>query len=88
MSRTLSDSLHEKSWEGNLANLIFQAISIIPGIFLSSLVVCCASEASPGGSRRYGAGSKEVSEGQGKPRAPERSSESSGRSLDDDFHSG
>ena len=48
VSRALSDSLHEKSWEGNLANMIFQAISIIPGFFLSSLVVCCASGASPG----------------------------------------
>ena len=37
------------------------------------------------GSRRCQAGSKEVPGGQGKPRAPERWPESSGRSLDDDF---
>jgi hypothetical protein len=43
------------------------------------------SISSPGGSRRCRAASKEVSGGQGKPRAPERWSESSRRSLDDDF---
>ena len=53
MSRAPSDSLDKKSWKSNLANLIFKAISIIPGIFLSRLVVCCASGASPGGLRRY-----------------------------------
>ena len=53
MSRAPSDSLDAKSWESNLANLIFKAISIIPGIFLSRLVVCCL--------RRYGAGCKKVS---------------------------
>ena len=37
------------------------------------------------GSRRCRAGSKEVPGSQGKPRAPERWPESSGRSLDDDF---
>ena len=39
----------------------------------------------PGGSRRYRAVSKEVSGGQGKPRAPERWPESPGRGLDHDF---
>ena len=48
MSRAPSDSLDEKSWEGNLETLIFQTISVIPGIFLSRLVVCYASGASPG----------------------------------------
>ena len=43
------------------------------------------SISSPGGSRRCRAASKEVSGGQGKPRAPERWPESSGRCLDDDF---
>ena len=38
--------------------------------------------------RRCQAGSMEVQGAQGKPRAPERWSESFGRSLDDDFHSG
>ena len=37
------------------------------------------------GSRRCQAESKEVPGSQGKPRAPERWPESSGRSLDDDF---
>ena len=77
MNRAPSDSLDAKSWESNLANPIFKAISIIPGIFLSRLVVCCASGASPGGLRRYGAGSKEVSGVQRKPRAPEWWPESS-----------
>ena len=40
---------------------------------------------SPGGSRRCRAASKEVPRGQGKPKAPERWLESSGRGLDDDF---
>ena len=40
---------------------------------------------SPGDSRRFRAASKEVSGGQGKPRAPERWPESSRRGLDDDF---
>ena len=40
---------------------------------------------SPGGSRRCRTSSKEVSGGEGKPRAPERWPESSGRGLDDDF---
>ena len=40
---------------------------------------------SPGGSRRCRAVSKEVSGGQGEPRAPERWPKSSGRGLDDDF---
>ena len=35
MSRAPSDSLDENSWEGNLANLIFQAISVIPGHLLA-----------------------------------------------------
>ena len=48
--------------------------------FLGDLVV-----SSPGGSRRCRAAFKEVSGGQGKPRAPERWPESSGRGLDDDF---
>jgi hypothetical protein len=52
---------------------------------LSSLVVCSCSGASPGGSRRCRAASKEVSGGQGKPTAPEWWPESSGRGLDDDF---
>ena len=39
----------------------------------------------PGGSRRCRAAFKEVSGGQGKPRAPERWPESSGRGLDDDI---
>ena len=39
----------------------------------------------PGGSRSCQAASKEVSGGQGKPRAPERLPESSGRVLDDEF---
>ena len=39
----------------------------------------------PGGFRRCQAASKEVSGGQGKPRAPERWPESAGRGLDDDF---
>ena len=39
----------------------------------------------PGGSRRCRAASKEVSGGQGKPRALERLPESSGTGLDDDF---
>ena len=39
----------------------------------------------PGGSRRCRAASKEVSGGQGKPRAPERWPQTSGRGLDDDF---
>ena len=53
--------------------------------FLSSLVVLWRSGASPGGSRRGRAASKEVPRGQRKPRAPERGPESSGRELDDDF---
>ena len=40
---------------------------------------------SPGGSRRCRAASKEVSGGRGKPTAPERLPESSGRGLGDDF---
>ena len=48
---------------------------------MSSLVVFCAPGASLGGSR----GSLELPGGQGKPRAPERWPESSGRGLDDDF---
>ena len=72
----LSDSLHEKSSEGNLANLIFQAISIIPGIFcrvwsfsalLGRLQVVLGA----------GARSKEVSGSQRKTRAPEWWPESS-----------
>ena len=39
----------------------------------------------PGSSRRCRAASKEVSGGLGKPRAPERWPESSGRGLDDEF---
>ena len=39
----------------------------------------------PGGSRMCRAASKEVSGGQGKPTAPERWPESSGRGLGDDF---
>jgi len=54
-------------------------------MFLSSLVVFCASGAFPGGSRGGRAASREVSGAQGKPRAPEWWLESSGRSLDDDF---
>jgi hypothetical protein len=53
--------------------------------FLSSLVVLWSSGASPGGSRRCQAASKEVPRGQGKARPPERWRESSGRGLDDDF---
>ena len=52
---------------------------MIPPLF-GDLVVSC-----PGGSRRCPAGSKEVPGGQGKPRAPERWPESSGRGLDDYF---
>ena len=52
---------------------------MIPSLF-GDLVV-----SSPGGSRRCQAASKEVSGGQGKPTAPERWPESSGRGLDDDF---
>ena len=48
--------------------------------FLGDLVV-----SSPGGSRRCRAASKEVPGGQGKSRAPERWTESSGGRLDDDF---
>ena len=48
--------------------------------FLGDLVV-----SSPGGSRKCRAASKAVSGGQGKPTAPERWPESSGRGLDDDF---
>ena len=43
------------------------------------------SISSPGGPRRCQAVSKEVSGGQGKPRAPEQWLESPGRSLDDNF---
>ena len=43
---------------------------------------------SPGGSRRCRAASKEVSGGQGKPRAPERWPESSGRGLENEFQEG
>ncbi len=39
----------------------------------------------PGSSRKRGAASKEVSEGEGKPTAPEPWPESSGRGLDGDF---
>ena len=53
--------------------------------FLSSLLVLWSSGASPVGSRRCQAESKEVPRGQGKPRATERWPESSGRGLDDDF---
>jgi hypothetical protein len=53
--------------------------------FLLSPVVLWSSGASPGGSRRCRAASKEVPRGQGKPRAPEWWPESSGRGLDDDF---
>ena len=52
---------------------------------LSSQVVFCASGASPGGSRRYRAASKEVLGDLGKPLAPEQWAESSGRGVDDDF---
>ena len=62
----------------------FSSISTLLCI-LSSLVVFYASGASPGGSRRCQAASKEVPRGQGKPRPPERWPESSGRGLDDDF---
>ena len=52
---------------------------MIPPLF-GHLVV-----SSPGDSRGCPAASKEVSGGEGKPRAPERWPESSGRGLDDDF---
>ena len=52
---------------------------MIPPLF-GDLVV-----SSPGGSMRCRAASKEVTGGQGKPRAPERWPESSGRGLDDHF---
>ena len=39
----------------------------------------------PGSSRKHGAASKEVSEGEGKPTAPEPWPEISGRGLDGDF---
>ena len=45
------------------------------------LLVFYASGSSQAGSRRCGAASLEVSAGQGKPRAPERWPESSGRGL-------
>ena len=51
--------------------------------FLSSLVVLWSPGVFPGGSKRCRAASKEVLGGQGKPRAPERWPESSGRGLDD-----
>ena len=50
--------------------------------FLLSLVVVWSSGASPGGSRRCRAESKQIPRGQGKARAPERWPESSGRGLD------
>ena len=55
--------------------------TLIPPLFgdFGDLVVLC-----PGSSRRCRAASKEVPGGQGKPRAPERWPESSGRGLDDD----
>ena len=53
--------------------------------FLLSLVVVWSSGASPGGSRRCRAESKQIPRGQGKARAPERWPESSGRGLDGDF---
>ena len=52
---------------------------MIPLLF-GDLVVSC-----PGGSRRCLAGSKEVTGGQGKPRAPERWPENFGRGLVDHF---
>ena len=45
------------------------------------LLVFCASGSSQAGSRRCGVASLEVPGGQGKPRAPERWPESSGRGL-------
>ena len=51
--------------------------------FLSSLSVLGSPGVFPGGSKRCRAASKEVLGGQGKPRAPERWSESSRRGLGD-----
>ena len=57
----------------------YLAFSIIFAFFFTLVV------SYPGGSRRCRAASKEVSGGRGKPTAPERLPESSGRGLGDDF---